>query len=108
MQLILILTNTLLSLFSVKLQVSPTAQELSSTLYYCISSVLLLFCFVFLVKGHKEWANPWISNIAQTVQWTKQLLPIKTCYSLSFQTLIISTATVIKGILNEIYVLVIG
>ena len=66
MQLILILTNTLLSLFSVKLQVSPTAQELSSTLYYCISSVLLLFwvffvfvcLFVCLVKGHQEWANP--------------------------------------------------
>ena len=68
MQLILILTNTLLSLFSVKLQVSPTAQELSSTLYYCISSVLLLL--LFLIKGLQEWANPWISNIAQTVQWT--------------------------------------
>ena len=56
MQLILILTNTLLSLFSVKLQVSPTAQELSSTLYYCISSVLLLL--LFLIKGLQEWANP--------------------------------------------------
>ena len=60
MQLILVLTNTLLSLFSVKLQVSPTAQELSSTLYYCISSVLLLLLLLllFLIKGLQEWANP--------------------------------------------------
>ena len=57
MQLILVLTNTLLSLFSVKLQVSPTAQELSSTLYYCISSVLLLL-LLFLIKGLQEWAKP--------------------------------------------------